>query len=165
MEYPWISEPHLAQRHVFNSTEQHLWTLESGFPSGLDFGVHYVDLHTVITASSVTMKISWHGGSFQFISTGWFLYDLWPTSVVSSTAGSYHQVLRDSTWQYPHTTSKKMMNIKAYPCGICFKCGKASHWAENCPCLDCWQHDVQTMGKQDMDEINCQTLPRQITMD
>ena len=28
------------------------------------------------------------------------------------------------SWQYPHTTSKKIVGIKAFPYGVCFKCGK-----------------------------------------
>lgn len=48
-EHPWTSESHLAQHHVLNSTEEHLWTFVSGLPPSLFFGIHYVDLHTVIT--------------------------------------------------------------------------------------------------------------------
>ena len=39
--------------------------------------------------------------------------------------------------------SKKDMGIKEPPFGVYFHCGKVSHWARNCPCLDSWQYGVQ----------------------
>jgi len=35
-----------------------------------------------------------------------------------------------SSWQHPHTTSKKMMGIAEPPYRVCFKCGKTRHWAK-----------------------------------
>lgn len=50
LKYPWVSELHLAQHHVILYSEKHLGSFVPGFPSGLMFGVPYVDLHTIITS-------------------------------------------------------------------------------------------------------------------
>lgn len=63
------------------------------------------------------------------------------------------------SWQH-QSTSKKMMGIEEPPYGVCFKCGKPSHWQETAFASTA-DSVLSKLDKQDRKEANCRTLPRQ----
>ena len=62
-----------------------------------------------------------------------------------------------SSWQHPHTTSRKMLSTGEPPYGVCFKCGKLP-LGKKLPLLQLQTEHCPNWAKKEQ-EVKCLTLP------